>query len=180
MTSQPAGNPGRLTFADNGSADWRALWVVSRGLSSQRRRPAGAGAASPLGVGPGARTRKQVPSVAMADPRESGLFRFLSLGLAAGWLGVGLAWPGRYHLVALAVGAGVGVGHRLGGSGRLSVGAALGSGVSGVINAGVASAVLAASENLRGSYLPAMGPLAEALVFSAIGGVFGFSVARFR
>lgn len=104
---------------------------------------------------------------------------YLSILLAAAWMVLAWVRPDTtWHLGPVLAAAGVGVGHRLAGSGPLSTAAGMGTAVAGLTNALVATFILELAGKLDGpSLLPAGGPLVEALVASVVGGAAGMAVA---
>ena len=110
--------------------------------------------------------------------RRPGGSRFLSIGLAILW--IVLAWRNpdtTYHLGPPLVALAVSLSHRSAGSGPLSVPAAAGAAVSGLINALVAVGVLAFNDKLLGgSLLPFGDATLESILFAIAGAAAGFVI----
>jgi len=110
--------------------------------------------------------------------RNPGSILYLSLGLGLLWMFLAFRSPSTtFHLGPLLVAAAVAMSHRSTGSGPLSNPAALGAAVSGLVNALVATGVLAFNDKLEGgSLLPFGDATVEAIVFSLIGAGAGFVI----
>jgi hypothetical protein len=110
--------------------------------------------------------------------RNPGRFLYLSLGLGLLWIFLAFQRPTTtFHLGPLLVAAAVAMSHRSTGSGPLSSPAALGAAVSGLMNALIATAILAFNDRLEGgSLLPFGDATVEAIVFSLIGAGAGFLI----
>lgn len=110
--------------------------------------------------------------------RRPGAFLYLSLGLGLLW--IFLAWrkpETTYHLGPPLVALAVALSHRSAGSGPLSVPAAAGAAVSGLMNALIATGILAFNDKLEGgSLLPFGDATVESLVFSFGGGAAAFVI----
>lgn len=110
--------------------------------------------------------------------RNPGRVLYLSLGLGLLWIFLAFQRPTTtFHLGPLLVAAAVAMSHRSTGSGPLSNPAALGAAVSGLMNALIATAILAFNDRLEGgSLLPFGDATVEAIVFSLIGAGAGFLI----
>jgi hypothetical protein len=110
--------------------------------------------------------------------RNPGRVLYLSLGLGLLWMLLAFRSPETtYHFGSLLVAAAVAMSHRSTGSGPLSNAAAAGAAVSGLMNALIATAVLALNDSLRGgSLLPFGDATVEAIVFAIVGAGAGFVI----
>ena len=110
--------------------------------------------------------------------KRPGAFLYLSLGLGLLW--IFLAWrrpETTYHLGPPLVALAIALSHRSAGSGSLSAPAAAGAAVSGLINALIATGVLAFNDKLMGgSLLPFGDATVESIVFSFGGAVAGYVI----